>query len=192
MLDESNVNLCLSSLSDKFVPGSWVEDAGILHNLDTVQALLETQAIDTVTGDWIQYQESLLEWANANFAKSSNTPPCLDDALEIQESSAFLRVCESLLTWNGQATDEQRKTASSFVDVHIYWHTRFPGSIDVPAQVWETLRQIAVSIAPQAVARLRHRRHATVTACRLLALRYSEVQDSVVLQELSVLMRGQA
>lgn len=191
MATEIDINLCLSSLSDKFAPGSWVEDAGILHNLDTVQALLETQAIDPVTDDWIQYQESLLEWANANFAKSSNTPPCLDDALEIQESSAFLRVCQSLLTWDGQATDEQRKAAVSFVNAHIHWNTSFPGSIDVPAQAWETLRQIAVTIAPQAVARLRHRRHSTVTACRLLALRYSECPNHEALQELSVLMGGQ-
>lgn len=192
MLNESEIELCLSSLSSNVPPGAWIEDAGILHNLDTVQALLETQAIVTVTDDWIQYQERLLDWVRANFAQPSNLPPSIDDLLKLQESSAFLHVCESLLTWNGQATDEQRKTASSFVDVHIYWHTRFPGSIDVPAQVWETLRQIAVSIAPQAVARLRHRRHATVTACRLLALKYSECPNHEALQELSVLMGGQA
>ena len=190
MLNESEIKLCLSSLSGNFVPGSWVEDAAILRNLDTVQALLDAQEIVTVTDDWIQYQESLLDWVRANFAP--NLPPSPDNLFELQESSELLRVCESLLTWNGQATDEQRKVASSFVTAHTCWHSSFPGNIKVPSQVWETLRRVAVTIAPQAVAKLQHSRHSTVTACRLLALKYSECPNHEALQELSVLMGDRA
>ena len=192
MLNESEIERCLSSLSGNFVPGPWIEDAGILRNLDTVQTLLETQAIVTVTDDWIQYQERLLDWVRANFAQPSNLPPSIDDLLKLQESSAFLHVCESLLTWNGQATDEQRKAAVSFVTAHGCWHSSFPGNIKVPSQVWETLRRVAVTIAPQAVAKLKHSRHSTVTACRLLALKYSECPNHEALQELSVLVGDRA